>query len=165
MKIRAATIEDIPAIQDLAYAIWPDAYSKIISPEQLAYMLQIIYSQESLLLQMQRGNNFIILSDETGAPVGFAAYVLKVDETPITFRLQKLYVLQSLHGKGFGKLLLDYVIEKVKSEGGGKLDLTVNRQNPAQYFYHTMGFEILREEDTDIGNGFFMNDYVMEKNL
>jgi len=163
MKIREATINDIPVIKDLAYAIWPDAYGTIISPEQLAYMLQLIYGQESLLLQMQQGHNFIILSDGNGAPAGFAAYALKVDETPITFRLQKLYVLPSIHGRGLGKLLLDYVIEKVKSEGGGKLDLTVNRQNPAQYFYHKMGFEILREEDTDIGNGFFMNDYIMER--
>ena len=165
MKIQEATAEDIPVIQDLAYAIWPEAYGRIISPEQLAYMLQLIYNEGSLLIQMEKGHCFIILYDEAAKPAGFASFSLKEAETPICYRLNKLYVLPIHHRKGFGKLLLDYVIDSVNKKGAAKLDLTVNRQNPAQYFYYKMGFTITCEEDTDIGNGFFMNDYVMERKV
>jgi ribosomal protein S18 acetylase RimI-like enzyme len=39
--------------------------------------------------------------------------------------------------------------------------LNVNRNNKALGFYQKFGFVILREEDIDIGNGYFMNDYIM----
>lgn len=165
MRIEEAGVGDIPVIRQLAYAIWPHAYGKIITPEQLRYMLETIYSEAGLCLQMETGQHFVLLYDENDAPSGFAAYGLKADETPISYRLHKLYVLPSSQGKGYGQSLLEHVIAKVKNEGGSKIDLTVNRKNPAQYFYHKLGFEIIREEDKDIGGGFFMNDYVLERRV
>lgn len=162
MHIQEAGLDDIPIIRDIAYNTWPHAYGKIISTDQLTYMLQMIYDPASLAVQMQKGQQFYILSEGV-TPVGFAAVGLRPEESPVTYRLYKLYVLPAMHGKGYGKFLLDYVIDIVNNKGAAKIDLTVNRENPAQYFYHKSGFQISREEDTDIGNGFFMNDYVMER--
>ncbi|MBC7534108.1 MAG: GNAT family N-acetyltransferase, partial [Ferruginibacter sp.] len=65
-------------------------------------------------------------------------------------------------GKGTGRSLVNYIVNEIKKIGGQILELNVNRHNPAVSFYNKMGFVIAREENIDIGNGFFMNDYVME---
>jgi ribosomal protein S18 acetylase RimI-like enzyme len=51
----------------------------------------------------------------------------------------------------------------MKTQGATTLQLNVNRNNPAKIFYEKLGFAVLNEEDIDIGNGYFMNDYVMQK--
>ena len=61
--------------------------------------------------------------------------------------------------------MIDYIIEEIKKENATALRLNVNRQNNALSFYKHLGFKIINEEDIDIGNGYFMNDYVMEKTL
>jgi ribosomal protein S18 acetylase RimI-like enzyme len=45
------------------------------------------------------------------------------------------------------------------------LQLQVNRFNKAKEFYEKLGFTVIKTADFDIGNGYFMNDYVMEKKL
>ena len=45
------------------------------------------------------------------------------------------------------------------------LTLNVNRFNKAIDFYLKNGFKIIKEENIEIGNGFLMEDYVMEKIL
>ncbi|WP_298391912.1 GNAT family N-acetyltransferase, partial [Hydrotalea sp.] len=61
-----------------------------------------------------------------------------------------------------GKLLLQTVIDQAKGAGATSLILNVNRSNKAIAFYSKMGFQIVKEEDNDIGNGYFMNDFVMQ---
>lgn len=58
MEIREASIEHIPAINKLAHTIWPVTYKDIISARQLEYMLELIYSPDSLLKQMDEGHRF-----------------------------------------------------------------------------------------------------------
>lgn len=157
--IQAATIQDIPVIRDLSLRIWPDTYGAILSAEQLDYMLDMMYSEPALRRQMNEGQQFILIS-ENNIPLGFAAYGKMQDDT--TWKLHKIYVLPDTQGKGLGKKLLEYVITAVKKLGAKELILNVNRYNKAQQFYERLGFTVLREEDINIGNGYFMNDYVMQ---
>jgi GNAT superfamily N-acetyltransferase len=71
-------------------------------------------------------------------------------------------VLPEHHGEGLGKFLINEVVNKVREAGGKTLELNVNRANDAKVFYERMGFTIKKTVDIAIGNGFFMNDYVME---
>ncbi len=165
MEIRKAGLADIETISNLAHAIWPQAYGNILSEQQLNYMLDLIYSHSSLTNQIQKlQHNFIIVYDAS-APVGFASFSPKSPADPMIFRLHKIYILPTQQGKGTGQFLLNHVIEQAKKSGAAILELNVNRQNKALHFYHKNGFSITREEDIDIGSGFFMNDYVMEKQL
>jgi ribosomal protein S18 acetylase RimI-like enzyme len=41
------------------------------------------------------------------------------------------------------------------------MTLQVNRNNKAVEFYKKFGFEIIDEQDFDIGNGYYMNDFIM----
>ena len=128
-------------------------------------MLNLMYSASSLSGQMISNKHQFLILEIEGRPSGFAAYSKKSDREPTVFRLDKLYLLPTLHGKGFGKKLLTEVEQGARKEGAMKLELNVNRKNPAFYFYTKNGFNILREEDIDIGEGFFMTDYVMIKDL
>jgi len=67
--------------------------------------------------------------------------------------------------QGVGKALVESVFEEIHELGGTELHLNVNRNNKALDFYRRMGFDILREEDINIGSGYFMNDYVLGKKL
>jgi ribosomal protein S18 acetylase RimI-like enzyme len=73
--------------------------------------------------------------------------------------------LHSQQGKGVGKFIIEHVINLVKSKNATILRLNVNRCNKAKLFYEKSGFVAVKTEDIDIGSGYFMNDYVMEKRL
>ncbi len=161
-QIKEAGVADIGIINHLAHATWPATYGTIISPGQLLYMLELIYSEEALTNQIKNlQHKFVILYDNND-PVGFASFSIKNKTDPTLYRIHKLYVLPSQQGKGTGRSLVNYIVNEIKKIGGQILELSVNRHNPAVSFYNKMGFVIAREENIDIGNGFFMNDYVME---
>lgn len=137
----------------------------MISQAQIEYMLNLMYSEASLRDQIEiKKYQFLILEVE-GKPSGFAAYSKKSEQEPGVFRLHKLYLLPTLHGRNLGKKLLVEVERRTKTEAGLMLELNVNRKNPAFHFYIKNNFKILREEDIDIGEGYYMNDYVMIKDL
>ncbi len=165
MDIRNAGLADIDIISRLAHSIWPQAYGSILSAEQLSYMLELIYSPASLRNQIENlQHNFFILS-ENGAHTGFASCSAKSPENPGVFRLHKIYILPGEQGKGRGQKLLNHVVAYAQKAGASVLELNVNRYNKAIQFYRKNGFTIEKEEDIDIGNGFFMNDFVMAKGL
>ena len=160
--IKKAGAEYIPVIKQLAEITWAVAYNSILSPEQMQYMLQLFYSERSLQEQMDKGHQFIIAFDDSVA-VGFAAYSPKKINSTDVYRLHKLYIDPQQQVKGFGKILLNFIIDDIKPAPARILELNVNRYNTALGFYQRSGFVITGEEDIDIGNGYFMNDYVMEK--
>jgi GNAT superfamily N-acetyltransferase len=153
--------KDIPLIRALTFKVWPQTYAAILTREQIGYMLDRMYSASSLEKQMNEGSEFIIIVNNN-EPVGFAAY-FRYEET--VYKLDKIYILTTEQGKGTGKALLEQVIKNVKEKGALFLRLNVNRHNKAKGFYEKYGFTVVAEGDFDIGNGFFMNDYIMEKKL
>jgi GNAT superfamily N-acetyltransferase len=162
MIIRIATEIDIRLISELAEKTWWPSYSQIISDEQISFMLEDMYSAESLLEQMKSGIDFLIAEREN-IGIGFAAYSL-VDSDNQVYKLHKLYVLPSEQGLGTGKELIDRVADSAKLKGGKILELNVNRGNPAKYFYKKTGFEIYQTVDINYHH-FVLNDYVMRKEL
>ncbi len=162
LHLQPAGPGDIEAIRSLAMAIWPDTYADILTPGQILYMMDQMYSPEALATQMQQHHQFLLATD-AGRPVGFASWSAAGD--PGIAKLQKIYVLRNLQQKGVGKFLVTAVASLAGAAGCSRLQLNVNRGNPAITFYERQGFAIIREEDIDIGEGYFMNDYVMERSL
>jgi diamine N-acetyltransferase len=158
-NIRKATAEDITLIRELTLQVWPQTYAPILSQAQIDYMLEMMYSPASLEKQMRDGAQFIIVYENETA-VGFASYQKAGDAV---FKLHKIYVLPSQQGKGTGKWLIEYIINEVKKEYAAALQLQVNRHNKARNFYEKLGFTVVKECAFDIGNGYVMDDYVMEK--
>jgi diamine N-acetyltransferase len=161
-KIRDATIEDIPLIRQLTFNIWPQTYAPVLSQQQIDYMLDMMYSEAALKQQMTGENcRFIIVYDDE-TPVGFASFS---EITVQLFKLHKIYILSSQQGKGTGRFVIDHIINQIQQQGATALQLQVNRYNKAKTFYEKLGFVVIKEADFDIGHGYFMNDYVMEKKL
>ncbi len=163
VAIRQADLDDVNTIGFLAQQIWPQAYGDILSKEQLAYMLHRIYNPLSLKDQMLKQHHSFLVAELDDEPVGFASFS-KI-EPPGVYKLHKLYVRTDIQGKGLGKALVNAVLEEIRPLKAGALHLNVNRHNKAKEFYERFGFRVIREEDIDIGNGYFMNDYVMEMEL
>ncbi len=154
-----ATKSELPIIHQLAHAIWPTAFREILTPQQINYMLEWMYSLPALEQQMQAGYHFILYKDKIHK--GYCSYKHEEGYT----LLSKIYILPEIQGKGAGKALLKEVIQRTLNKGQKTIQLNVNRYNTAVSFYKKMGFKITRQEDNDIGNGYFMNDYVMELKL
>jgi GNAT superfamily N-acetyltransferase len=155
--ITPATLADRAFIRSVSERTWPSTYGHIISQEQIDFMLDWMYSDESLAAQFEKGHQFYIAS-LNGAPIGFCSVSAEVDKD---HKLNKLYVLPSAHGTGSGKALLQKAIEVAKAEGSNSLFLQVNKHNNAYTFYLKNGFVKEKEFKFDIGNGFYMDDYVM----
>ena len=159
---KKARIEDCPLIHETAAKVWEPTYGDILSSEQLKYMFEWMYSVESLERQIRNGHTFFLLY-EIEEVIG---YVSIEKEDKERYHLQKIYLIPEKQGKGLGKLLIQKAESFVRECEPGKkiaLVLNVNRNNKAFDFYTKQGFQIESEGDFPIGNGYYMNDYIMIK--
>ena len=163
-------ITELPAadnavITSLAKRIWPVAFAEILSPEQIEYMLRLFYSADSLTEQIEnKGHRFFTISSAAAEPSGFVSIENNYGGEPIT-KVHKIYLLPETQGKGLGKLLMNHAENIARENKAEFLTLNVNRYNNARYFYEKLGFSVVKEETIEIGNGYLMEDYVMEKEL
>lgn len=160
---RPATLEDIPLIRQLAGVAFPATYAHLLSQEQLDYMMDWMYSEESLKAQMTGGHSYFIAQLD-GQDCG---YVSVEQEGEHQFHLQKIYVLPEFQGRKVGEFLFQFVVDYVSKlhPGPCELRLNVNRYNKAVTFYKHMGMHQVDEGDFPIGHGFYMTDYIMGLDL
>ena len=205
--ISQASGEDIMCIHDMAQVVFRHTYREILSPEQMEYMMDWMYSPANLQRQLDEGHVYYIAYRD-GNPCGYVSVQPEgiADDGRLLFHLQKIYVLPSEQGHGLGRALFDRAVDHVRevahvqesvhvrestggfeavgrhevvgerrSAGGhdaaggheasgrckARIELNVNRNNPSIGFYHHLGLRILRQGDFHIGNGFYMNDYIM----
>jgi len=159
-SIHEASPLEIAIIQSLIQRIWKPTYRDILSDEQMDYMLEQMYDAGTLRRQMDEGHQFLLIYEDN-SPVGFAGFQNDYPEMGVC-KLHKIYLLPETQGHGLGKMLLHEVRERAVAAGQTSLLLNVNRHNKAYEFYRNYGFSVQEEVDLDIGNGYFMNDYVME---
>ncbi len=165
INFRAASIDDVELINALAKDVFAATYIPILSADQLEYMFDMMYSIPSLQKQIEvKGAQYFIASLD-GEHCGYLS-VIKLAEDK--YYLDKVYILPSFQKRGLGRDMINFAIEYARSVSTGgmiNLSLNVNRQNSAIGFYKNMGFEVVRSGDFDIGDGYFMNDYIMQINV
>ena len=159
-EIRKATLADIPLINQLAWIVFPHTYKDILSPEQIDYMMEWMYSPTNLKKQMTEDGHIYYLAFRADAPAG---YLSIQPEGEHIYHLQKIYVLPNYQGMKLGKMLFQQAIDGIKElhPAPCQMRLNVNRQNKARDFYRNMGMYKMAEGDFHIGNGYYMNDYIM----
>ncbi|SHG20211.1 L-amino acid N-acyltransferase YncA [Flavobacterium fluvii] len=158
-----ATVEDIETIQKIAHTAWPVTYGDILSKEQIDYMLEKMYSEATLMDNLNKGHHFVLVK-ENSVCLGFASFEHNYLNEKCT-RLHKIYLLPEAHGKGLGKMLLERIVALAKENHSDTISLNVNKFNKVCVFYKKMGFEVVAEEDLDIGDGYLMEDYKMEMKI
>ncbi len=165
----AVTKHDYVDLRALADTIWRQHYAAIISVAQIDSMLSGRFSDEALREYAHAADRWLELLRLSGTPVGYCGYELEDqygDERLAVMKLGQLYVLESHRGMGLGRFMLSHVESRARDLERTVLFLQVNKQNTAAIgFYAAAGFTIAREAVFDIGSGFVMDDYVMEKRL
>lgn len=162
--IREATVEDIPLIRRMAAVAFPATYAPLLAPEQVAFMMEWMYSEQSLRRQMTVEGHVYFLAEATDGPAGYVSVQPEGDDL---YHLQKLYVLPSHQGTGLGAQLFRHAVAYVRRihPAPCRMELNVNRRNRAVGFYERMGMRRLRTGDFPIGGGYYMNDYIMGLDL
>lgn len=155
-----ATEKDIFTIQNLARESWTSAYANILKQKQLDYMLDLMYSDSALKTHFENPNYQYYLIKEDEFYFGFIGF--EFHNEPDTTKLHRIYFLKEAQGKGLGKKALEFVKTETEKSGDKRLTLTVNKNNNAKNFYESQGFKVYDEAIFDIGNGYVMDDYLME---
>ena len=159
LTLRRADERDIDLLHTLADEAFTATYRELLSPEQLVYMLERMYAPETLRRELHAGFAWFI-AEADGTPCGYVSVERQAERL---FHLQKIYVLPRFQGCGVGAFLFRHAVDYIRDlcPGHGTMELNVNRRNRALGFYQRMGMRRLREGDFPIGNGYFMNDYIM----
>lgn len=160
-EIRKASLQDIDLIHRLAWIVFPHTYKELLTPGQIEYMMNWMYSKENLHKQMTEEGHIYYLAFHGNEPAG---YLSIQPEGEHTYHLQKIYVLPSFQGMKLGKLLFEQAIKAIKGlhPAPCQMRLNVNRYNTkAVEFYQRMGMTKIFEGDFEIGLGYLMTDYIM----
>jgi RimJ/RimL family protein N-acetyltransferase len=157
LKLTELTEKDIPLISRLAEITWNQHYPSIIGQQQVDYMLNLMYSTQSLLEQMKQKGHLFYSIDLGNESIGFiSVHKLNNDD----WFLNKYYINQQKAARGIGSRSFKLLLEKINPR---TITLTVNRKNHKSVnFYFKNGFTIEEVKDFDIGNGFVMEDFVMK---
>ena len=151
--------EQVREVAALAKEIWGEHYRGLLTPGQITYMVYRFQSEEAITLQLSEGYQYrlITVGDE---PAGYAAY--RTEEERLF--LSKLYVRKRFRRRGLARRTVDGLNRLCREQGLVALYLTVNRENAGSIAaYLAMGFRKVREQVTDIGEGYVMDDFIMEK--
>ena len=151
------TAGELSRVRAIADDVWPKTFREILFPEQIVYMMKMMYAPDVMEHELVSGYSFELLIVD-GKDAGYMVYA-PYDE-PGTMKLHKLYLLEEYQGKGYGQKMLQHVIEAAEDRGFSSVILAVNKQNlKAQKAYERFGFVQYKSVQIDIGNGFIMDDY------
>jgi diamine N-acetyltransferase len=158
---RVTTSENVAVVVGLAQTIWHEHFPSVISHDQIDYMLGRFLSHRVISAQISEDYQYYLIGDPE-SPVGFMAVVPQDGGLHIS----KLYVLKEVRGRGLSREALVFLEDICQREGYARLWLRVNSHNElAIAVYKRLGFEVCDTLVQDIGAGFVMDDYVMDKSL
>ncbi len=159
---RVKTPEAFEEVRKIVMEIWPQTFSKILTGEQIDYMLEMMYSPEVFRKELAEGVVWELIQVE-GRPAGYVSWSAYRDGGA---KLHKIYLLSAFHGMGLGAEVLRYIKAECRKQGFKHLRLNVNKQNLKAYdCYLRNGFRQIESVKADIGNGFVMDDYIMQCEL
>lgn len=153
--------DDIKKIAALAEIIWHEYFSSLLSPEQIDYMVEKFQSYEAISEAVNNDGYKYYMAYCGDDLCGYLGYH---NEGGGTVFISKIYVRADMRRKGIASAMLERLRKDEK--GVDKWYLTVNRYNSGSIaVYEKRGFKTVKEQVTDIGSGFVMDDFVMEKHF
>ncbi len=162
VEISALRDDQIDALGALARHIWQQHYPAIISQAQIDYMLHQRYDAAAIRQQLRLPGSVWDVAQQGGQLIGFVHYYPDAD--PQRLKLDKLYVHPDWQRQGVGAALLARVVRAARQQRRRIIQLRTNKRNAkALAAYRQYGFVIVAAVITEIGDGFVMDDYVLEK--
>lgn len=152
------TMDQIEEVCKLADEIWTEHYTPIIGKAQVEYMLDKFQSPSAVVQQLKEGYRYYFIMSE-GHTAGYAA--IKPEETRLF--LSKIYVCRAYRQQGLAGRAVQSIAELARKLNLDRIYLTVNKHNDQSIAaYERMGFAKVKEAIAEIGNGYVMDDYIME---
>ena len=150
----------IVEMAELAKVIWKEYYEPMLPDGQTDYMIALFLSPEAIGEQLAEKKRWFFVR-YGGEDVGFICFY------PIegAMYLSKFYLRADMRGRGFGRRIIDVVSEEARKRGLGAIELNVNKYNATTAIYERLGFVRIRDEKNDIGQGYYMDDYVYRLKL
>ena len=147
IEIQSITKDEWQRIYNLASIAFPATYDTILSPTQIDYMMEMMYSKESIINQIEEQNHRYFTLQYKNQDCG---YLSIEQQRQSLFHLHKIYLLPSHQGLGLGRNLFLFAIEQVRhiSSSYARMELNVNRHNTALDFYLKMGMKISSPGDS-----------------
>ncbi len=153
------TSNEMEITESLAKEIWTEYYTPLIGKDQVDYMLERFQSKQAIAEQIKAGVLYFFIQEDREI-VGYLAFQPRGRE----LFLSKIYLKSSKRGRGYGKKAIQFAESLAKARNMSKIALTVNKNNLNSIgAYEKMGFKNVGPVIQDIGNGFAMDDYKMEK--
>ena len=157
------TDADQEKLAKLADEIWHEYWPALIGAAQTDYMVEQFQSLEAIKRDMaEHAYEYWFVVDEAGKTVGYTGG----REEPETSRyfISKIYLLAEERSKHYASQIIEFYVELCRNRDLHSMYLTVNKHNELGIrAYLGKGFVTIESVETDIGNGFVMDDYVMEK--
>lgn len=152
--------EQIKELAALAKEIWNEYSIRFINQDQIDYMLEKFQSEQAMKNQIKFQRYRYYFLEEDGENFGYFALQPQNDN----LFLSKIYIKDKFRGKGYAKKAFTNAIVPIAKELElPKITLTVNKYNlPSIMVYERLGFDRIKSQETDIGNGYIMDDYVYE---
>jgi len=157
----ATSAQELLQIEEMANTIWHEHYTPIIGTEQVVYMLEKFQSVVSISAQIKSGYQYFLI-EQNEIFVGYLSFIKRDEE----LFLSKVYILENARGLGIGKIAFQFIETMATENHCKKISLTVNRNNLNSIkAYENTGFQNKGTIVQDIGHGYVMDDYIMEKFL
>lgn len=154
IEVKKDNKETILKLSNLASMIVKEHYDPILGASQNDYMIEKFQSARSITEQLENGYSYYLVENQE--KVGFIAYYIREND----LYLSKFYLRKDQRGKGISKDMLKFVIKKAKEANRFSIVLNVNKENNAIYVYEKLGFVRIGAEKIDIGNNYFMDDFI-----
>lgn len=162
IKIIEVLPSEIPALAELAQEIWRQHFPPIIGADMVEYMLEKFQSETAIRQQITEQGVLYYFIKYDGQAAGYMA----IRPEPDSLFLSKIYLRKAFRGKKLSRAAIDFLVAFCREHRLGKIWLTVNRFNLEPIAaYEKMGFRKDRTQCVDVGRGFFMDDYVMVKDI
>ena len=159
---RVSSLEQINTVVTLAHEVWHEHFPSVITEAQIKYMLEKFLCAPVIQSQIQASFEYGLLTEGITAQ-GFFAIEPQADRRLF---LSKLYVRHQARGRGVASEAMAYMEKLCRTQHLTSIWLTVNIRNDlAIAVYKKTGFEVVDTQVKDIGEGYVMDDYIMEKKL
>ncbi len=157
--------EQLQVLAATANEVWHEFFPCILTDEQIDYMVEKFQSYKAMKEQMAGGYEYYLFFVD-GQVAGYTGIHSEEDCEIGTKKLflSKLYLKKAFRGQGLASKAFMFLENYCKDNGLEAIWLTVNRYNSHTIeVYEKKGFVTVREQVVDIGKGYVMDDYVMEK--
>ncbi len=157
-EIRRIEKNEIEELSCIASKVVKEHFDPLIGASQNDYMIARFQSVEAISEQFVHGYRYYWVL-ESGNKAGFFAVFPREGK----LYLSKFYIVSAYRGLHLARKMFDYIVDEAGRESLPAVFLNVNRGNTDVIaIYEHLGFVKVREEKNDIGQGFYMDDYVME---